>query len=130
MGRKRKYATPEAMTKKADGYFAKCDKLDKPYTVSGLCVHLGMTRQALHKLAKENAEFTEAIALIKLRIESRVEEGLLKGLNPTGCIFALKNHFGWKDKTETETYGKDGGPIESKWTVEFLNASPESQSKA
>lgn len=121
--------TPEELTALADEFFALCDAREKPYTVSGLCVHLGMTRQNLHVLGKKD-DYADCVAMMKLRIESCVEEGLLKGLNATGCIFALKNHFGWKDKTETETYGRDGGPIESKWTVEFLNATPESQSEA
>jgi len=32
------------------------------------------------------------------------------------------------DKVVTEHTGKDGGPIDSKWTVEFVNATPEGQS--
>ena len=37
---------------------------------------------------------------------------MLKGShNVAGCIFDLKNNFGYKDKVETEISGPGGGPI-------------------
>ena len=37
---------------------------------------------------------------------------MLKGShNVAGCIFDLKNNFGYKDKQETEISGPGGGPI-------------------
>lgn len=33
------------------------------------------------------------------------------------------------EKVQQEVTGKDGGPVESKWTVEFVNATPESKPK-
>jgi hypothetical protein len=39
-----------------------------------------------------------------------------------GAIFSLKNNFGWKDKTEHELTGADGGAIktDNKWTIEVV----------
>jgi len=47
----------------------------------------------------------------------------------TSMIFWLKNRqrANWRDKIDTELTGKDGGPIQGNWTVEFVNATPESK---
>jgi len=105
---KKKY-TPDAFKKKANEYFKKADKEDKPLTVTGLCLHLMVTRQTLLNYA-EIDEYKEVVGLAKLRIEAYLEEKLF-GKNVTGVIFNLKNNFGWKDKNETEITGKGGAPL-------------------
>lgn len=42
----------------------------------------------------------------------------------TAAIFWLKNRqkAQWRDKQDHEVTGKDGGPIENKWTVEVVSA--------
>jgi hypothetical protein len=48
--------------------------------------------------------------MAKLRIEANLEERMLRGLGyGQGHIFALKNHYGWRDTVEHT--GADGGPI-------------------
>lgn len=45
----------------------------------------------------------ERIEYIKQRFENRIFESALKNqANPTMAIFALKNHYGWSDKTNVE----------------------------
>lgn len=42
----------------------------------------------------------------------------------TAAIFWAKTRMGWKEKQHHEHSGPDGDPIENKWTVEFINATP------
>lgn len=92
-------------------------------TISGLAYTLGMTTETL-RMYGSNDEFSATVKRAKQRIEKYLEQRL-DGQSVTGTIFNLKNNFGWKDQSELAHTGKDGGPIQSKWTVEFVNATPE-----
>lgn len=50
----------------------------------------------------------------------------------TAAIFWLKNRRSqeWRDKQDHTHAGPDGGPIQNKYTVEFVNASSESEPEA
>lgn len=96
---------PEIFKKACDGYFALCDernseKLKKPYTVSGLCLHLKITRAELEKLSKKR----KLSAICKetfLKIESFIEENALLGaLANNPALYSLKYNFGWTDKPQ------------------------------
>lgn len=79
--------------------------------------------------AKENwevyiKEFSFIIKRAKTAIEQAIENRLALGKgSPAGQIFILKNGFSWKDKTETEMYGKDGKELVP-WTVQFVKPNP------
>jgi ribosomal protein S14 len=105
-GRPPKYTEPSKMEVAIDDYFTQCKADDRPYTIMGLALALGMCRDTLCEYAK-NGEFSDIVKNAKLKVELSVEERLFAG-NPTGCIFWLKNHAGYKDKHETELTGKDG----------------------
>lgn len=78
-------------------------------TLTGLAYYLGFaSRQSLYDY-EEREGFSYTIKRARLFIERDYEEQLQYG-NVTGAIFALKN-LGWKDKTESEITGPDGGPI-------------------
>jgi hypothetical protein len=124
-GRPPKYATPEELQAVIEGYFESCwfeqvtestdEKTGKtemssvryqqrPYTIAGLAYHLEMTTQALRDYQSKD-EFLCIIKRAKQKIEMNFEENL-HGKNPTGSIFWLKNHAGYKDKTETDVNHK------------------------
>ena len=117
-GRPRKYNTLEEFKQKADEYFDYCDSMTKrddnnrlvsykPYTISGLCIYLDITRETLCNY-EDMPEFYDTIKKIKHRVENYVEEMSLIGvLNSTVSIFNLKNNFNWKDKIETENENKN-----------------------
>lgn len=126
-GRPPKYKTPQALQEKVDEYFESCwfEKItesedkdtgkietsviryqQRPYTIAGLAYHLDMTTQGVREYQGKD-EFSCIIKRAKLKIEMNFEENL-SGKNPTGSIFWLKNHAGYKDKTENEITGKDG----------------------
>ena len=93
-----------------------------PYSVTGLALALGMSRQTLLEYEgevegreKKDPEFADTIKRAKLRIHNYLELNLYSP-SPTGTIFNLKNNFDWKDRVEQElTHHGD---------VTFINAVP------
>ena len=83
---------------KKNGYVM---KQVKPYTVSGLAVYLGTSRETLMNYQKRD-EYFDAIKSAKDRVYAYVEESLFYG-KPTGAIFSLKNNYGWKDKYQQDS---------------------------
>ena len=135
-GRPLMFETVEDLHNAIEDYFTECDntivkkilnknqeiiaEVSRPYTITGLAQHLGTNRQTLINY-EEREEYFDTIKRAKARIEACYEERALLGdNNPVVSIFTLKNNFNWKDKSETELSGKDGGAIEHK-----LNLSPE-----
>jgi hypothetical protein len=115
-GRPLKYQ-PQEFADKIESYFEWCDGqktilyndagqvvkvIEKPYTITGLCVYIGTSKETLREYMLRE-EFVDAIKKAKLRIENYCEEGSLTGrLNTIASIFNLKNNFDWKDKQEIE----------------------------
>ena len=105
-----KYKTPKELKKAITKYFNYCDKVDKPYTISGLSLALGfLSREAL--LSYNNKEKMGSIVKeAKLKILRSYEEQLIiRKSGATGLIFILKNNFNWKDRQEFT--GADGTPL-------------------
>ena len=91
-------------------------------TITGLVLFCGFCdRQSFYDYEKVE-KFSYTIKRARTFIECEYEEQL--ALGSTSAIFALKN-FGWTDKSEVEQYGKDGGAIEHKWTVEVVETKGE-----
>jgi len=77
----------------------------RPFTITGLAVHLNTTRKVL--LDYENSgqeEFRNTIKRAKQIIENYTEESLHTGSNVAGIIFNLKNNYGWVDKKEVDNH--------------------------
>lgn len=134
-GRPPIYNTVEELEPLVDEYFTFCDnriryvyskKRDKvvevidpePYTMAGLAYHLGMDRDTLLNYSKKK-EFIGTIKRARDRVHLDVERRLMDGAG-AGAIFSLKNNFNWRDKSEQELTGRDGGPIEESTTVTFI----------
>ncbi len=102
-----------ALEQKINEYFLECDRMNgddkkaqKPYTLSGLLFHLGMSQEELLSLC-ESRLHRRIINNAKLRIEAFIEENALNGrLASTAAINSLKYNFGWSDKKPDEqSYG-------------------------
>lgn len=82
-----------------DDYFDSLEKDGKPVvkpTVTGLALHLDLTRQGLIEY-EAKPDFSYTVKIGKARVEKFIEERLYEG-SPAGAIFNLKNNFGWKDE--------------------------------
>lgn len=118
-GRHRKFETPEQMQKAIDAYFDKCDNAVEwvatkvgpmeipspdPYTIEGLAVALGMSRQSLLNYSKEerfDGLFVDTIMCAKTRVLNSIVTGSIKGrFNANASNFNLKNNFGYTEKQE------------------------------
>lgn len=79
----------------------------RPFTITGLAVALGTTRQRLIEYGK-NDDFWDTIKKAKEIIHNWTEESLYdtSNGNAVGKIFNLKNNWGWVDKTEVDVRKK------------------------
>jgi hypothetical protein len=108
-GRPLKFKTPEELKSRIDSYFDHCNENEKIPTITGLAVYLDTSRETLCDY-KEREDFSDSIKEALQKCEQAIEYGAMTGkLNPTFCIFNLKNNYRWKDRTETDitTNGKD-----------------------
>lgn len=101
-------------------YFDECEEKREHPTISGLAFALGIDRRSITNY-QDRPEFFPTIKKAKAFVEKHLEQCLF-GNSVTGVIFNLKNNFEWKDKVETETYGKDGGPIKTDHTITLVKA--------
>jgi hypothetical protein len=101
MARPRLISSPEEFDERADKYFEECENSEKPVTLTGLCIALGLTsRKSIYEY-RDRAEFTDSVKSAMMRVENSYECNLHANA-AAGSIFALKN-FNWKDKQEIDT---------------------------
>lgn len=117
-GRPKKYTEVEIMQQKINKYFEECNKNNEPYTITGLCIALDITRETLREYLK-NEQFSDTIKKAKLKVENYLEKHLITDNSTTGIIFNLKNNFGWTDKQQLEHSGNINNPFEKLSTEEL-----------
>ena len=99
-GRPLNIKAPEDFEELAETYFKECRETERPLTVTGLALAVGLASRKSLCEYESRSEFSNAVKTAKLRIECSYEERLHAG-NVAGAIFALKN-FGWRDKQELD----------------------------
>lgn len=108
--REARFDDAESLEAAVDAYFRDCEVHGKKATVPGLALALGFaSKQSLYDYRDLDDHRSYPIKRALLRLESQRNEQALE--LPAGVIFDLKNHHGWKDKTETELSGPNGGPL-------------------
>lgn len=139
-GRPLKFGSVKELQQKVDEYFRLCDERTetvlykgrpfevsnpRPYTITGLALHLDTTRDTLLDYENEKHEgqdpllqkaFSDTIKNAKLKIHTFAEESLWQPKIATGVIFNLKNNWGWQDRYEHE--GKNENT--NKYQIEFI----------
>lgn len=100
-GRPLKFQSVKELELKIADYFAKREIDGRPLTITGLAVDLDTDRDTLLNYEKKE-EFFGTIKSAKNKIHAWTEEYLFQGKNQAGCIFNLKNNYGWKDKSEVD----------------------------
>ena len=120
VGHPLKYKTPQALAAAIEEYFTFQDNRliqgydqktnqqfayisPAPYTMSGLALTIGLSRKQLIEYSARN-QYSNIIKDARKRVEQDNERRLLEGKNQVGAIFALKNNFGWVDKTEVDNH--------------------------
>lgn len=119
----KRYKSPEILKEMINSYFDECDALETPYTISGLCLVIGYSKD---QLMSENSEtpLGELIVQARLLIEQQHEYQLYSGVKPQGVIFALKQ-LGWADKQQFDL--GSGNAEEARYTIEIV--SPDGKKK-
>jgi len=120
-----KFPSVEELKTKIDAFFDSCYEVDaetgkkvqvEPFTITGLALALDTSREVLMNIQDGTSEgytkeHRDAIVRAKLKCHNYAEKQMFTAKSANGAIFALKN-YGWKDKTETEITGANGGPIQ------------------
>lgn len=109
VGRPAKFTDSKVMQKAIDDYFLECETNEKPKTIMGLALALDMTRETFCQYEKDGP-FSDIVKKAKAKVVQEVEARLFSG-NPTGAIFWLKNHAGYRDKAEVEHLGTPIGSV-------------------
>ena len=97
-----KYKSEEELSKGIEEYFENCDKREKPYTMSGLAVWLGIDRTTLINYGKKD-KYSTLIKKAKERVQAQIEENAIDGtFNTTFAIFSLKANYKWDDGNKVQ----------------------------
>jgi hypothetical protein len=118
--------TPEEFKQLVIDYLAERKANGEIPTIMHFAMHIGISREQLYKYYKVQDGYREAYEVLETHRDGMTE---FAALNPSPddnrnsglMIFALKN-IGWTDRQELQHTGANGGAIENKWTVEFVNA--------
>lgn len=78
----------------------------RPYTVTGLAIAVGITRESLLRY-QDKPEFAETVTRAKEICQQYAEEQLFLAKNSGGAQFSLMNNWGWKTKSEQDLTLKD-----------------------
>lgn len=132
VGRPLKFESIEALQEKIDEYFSMCDNRTRevfykgvkfnvsdprPYTVTGLALHLNTNRETIldyenmnHESIDEDLQqqFSDTIKKAKLKIHNYAEESLWTPKITGGVIFNLVNNWNWINKQVVQNQSADG----------------------
>lgn len=124
VGRPRLFESPEEFAAKADEYFASLADGKMP-TLAGICLFMGFAdKESFSRYEGYGEEFSRTVKKARLIIEEDRNQRLSLP-SCTGVIFDLKNNHGWRDKTEQELTGADGGPIRTDNRIDVGSLSDE-----
>lgn len=95
-------ANRSEVEERIEWYFNKCLTDDMRPCVAGLCLALGISRQAWQTWGTGQCrDYADVVARTRLVMASFMEDYMIHGkINPVTGIFLMKNNLGYSDKTE------------------------------
>ena len=88
-------------------YFESCDESGDPYTMAGLALACDLTGEGFREY-KNKPEFSAVHARARSRVEDQWTKFLFSSQSSGGAQFALKHHYGWKDRQQVDHTSSDG----------------------
>ncbi len=106
--------SPEELKGRIEEYFLLCDSenersndIIKPYTLSGLLYHTGLTRDEYRRMLS-GRKYSDILVRAGAKIEAYIEENVLTGeLSVNAGANSLKYNFGWGEKKNDRTESAD-----------------------
>jgi len=99
------------------------EKPNKLPTVGGFAIKIGVLPKTLIDWAKHYPEFSESYSkALELEKEFLIQNGLKGFYQPNIFQFIASNLTDMRNKETKEHTGADGGPVETKITVEFIQS--------
>ena len=92
-------------------------------SIEGLADVLGVVRSTIYAWAKEHDEFSNITEGIHTRQARCLINRGLDGTYSTTALKAMLGKHGYSDKYELEHTGRDGGPIETSISINWVDAS-------
>jgi hypothetical protein len=114
-GRPRKFDSPEEMEEGILSYFQKCASRTvneyihpEPYTILGLCQHLGITRQTFFDY-ENRSEFSDTVKRAKEKVALDLTLRSIENKDQVvGCLFQLKCNHGHVETKAIDLKSSDG----------------------
>lgn len=101
-GRPRIIGSPDEMDNLVDEFVALCLTKEKPVTLTGMILYLGLSSRESFDEYGRRQEFSDSVKRAKMIVECEYEQRL-SGNSPAGSIFALKTSDGKTSRTLTRT---------------------------
>ena len=103
-----KFKTAEELQFMIDDYFEMCNSKRRPYSISGLALHLGLTTNTLRNYEKGygDTEYSDIMETAKQRIEEFAECALYDNKKSAGAKYVLENNFSWSNKQDVNLSGE------------------------
>ncbi len=124
-GQPRSFESPEELDKRAVAYFDWCDaktkefynekvgvvtcNIPEPYTILGLCLHMGINRDTLHTYGKKK-EYSDVVTRIRARCEQDTTLRLFDQKQCNGAKFLLAAKYGYSERHDITSGGEKLNP--------------------
>lgn len=95
-----RFKTLDELLYRINEYFDTMKLHEKPYTISGLALWLGVTTTTLKRWETDYGDtvYTDIIKFAKQRVENYAEESLYDNRKVSGAKFVLENYFDLAEK--------------------------------
>jgi len=121
VGPKLKFESSYILGEIINNYFDECDESEEPYTISGICLACGFTKNTFQVYGRKGPH-VHIIEQARLIIQNQLEKALRGPGRAAGSIFTLKQ-FGWSDRQDINMNQRISGVDDVddlKWTIEVV----------